>query len=756
VIHSHMDGDVIKVPITALICLGGNPKVGQSAEITPLSIRIVKGYTKVQCIAFGLLLASDNDITPESEKVLEPFANLLDKGWLLPVHVRTNMDAVASSYTNMMLSFRGGERQPPNVLQMSLRFSAIMETRSMQGLHSKDWSVEDRLRKVVQEFHSTNGMLQKWFLDEDKVQSILNMITATSAGSRELIANHLHKFKWSQSALTSELLRKPRWLLKAVPRGCQPHFKVLLTVTETSQEMFLALVFHQFHLKTRKVRPNQRPRCRLSAQDWDAYINFACIYAHVLKEASLLADAPDLETIKKAFLDLDYFEEIEAIIKAEPAGWTVKNLCLWTEMVQRETPATAMGVAVDEKTVEEKEEELENAAFASLKAKIANLGVALKDECAWTAFNAAKTKRASLAHVVEVQHAKEQNAKGLELVEKFCDASCMIQLVPDINNIAMDDLHYVAVIDFTKLGCIGQQDINQHAQWMSNVLAKNPLRAIGVVICPLLTGTAAGASLRFVASHAWRYQSLPDPLPSPLAENEYVAPVTKGQLTSNDQRKNYTDLQETAQWLSGGKHTIIYHATSYDAAWEKAAVQLSCPVIGLTMDLACHKLASKLLRSHLLEEWKRDSGMIKGARYVPDSPGLPDTVTPPDLLVCKEVEGKLTIPSDVRQKFLGDPLRSAEWKKLLKSFEKLHGTASTPAAAPSTPATAPATPAGSPATDASPWKHIFEGEPRTLTDLVAKYGEPSSTISAPGSSGFVIKVVEGPTFFCLCSSRWNI
>ena len=154
-----------------------------------------------------------------------------------------NMDAVASSYTNMMLGFRGGERQPPNVLQMSLRFSAIMETRSMQGLHSKDWSAEDRLRKVVQEFHSTNGMLQKWFLDEDKVHSILNMITATSAGSRELIANHLHKFKWSQSALTSELLRKPRWLLKAVPRGCQPHFKVLLTVTETSQEMFLALVY---------------------------------------------------------------------------------------------------------------------------------------------------------------------------------------------------------------------------------------------------------------------------------------------------------------------------------------------------------------------------------------------------------------------------------------------------------------------------------------------------------------------------------
>ena len=41
VIHSHMDGDVIKVPITALMCLGGNPKVGCSwlNNVTMLSIR---------------------------------------------------------------------------------------------------------------------------------------------------------------------------------------------------------------------------------------------------------------------------------------------------------------------------------------------------------------------------------------------------------------------------------------------------------------------------------------------------------------------------------------------------------------------------------------------------------------------------------------------------------------------------------------------------------------------------------------------
>ena len=40
-IHCHMDGDVIKVPITALMCLGGNPKVGCSwlNNVTMLSIR---------------------------------------------------------------------------------------------------------------------------------------------------------------------------------------------------------------------------------------------------------------------------------------------------------------------------------------------------------------------------------------------------------------------------------------------------------------------------------------------------------------------------------------------------------------------------------------------------------------------------------------------------------------------------------------------------------------------------------------------
>ena len=56
-----------------------------------------------------------------------------------------------------MLSYRGSERQPPNMLQLSLRSSLAMEERANQGLHPKDWPAEVRLRKIMEEFHQTKG-----------------------------------------------------------------------------------------------------------------------------------------------------------------------------------------------------------------------------------------------------------------------------------------------------------------------------------------------------------------------------------------------------------------------------------------------------------------------------------------------------------------------------------------------------------------------------------------------------------------------
>lgn len=85
----------------------------------------------------------------------------------------------------------------------------------------------------------------------------------------KVIRAHLHAHKWALSAFKAELLRRPRWLLGAVPKH-----KQTLTVDAQSQ--------------------NQRGRACLSNSDWDRYVNFACVFKSVMHEASLfiLGDLP--------------------------------------------------------------------------------------------------------------------------------------------------------------------------------------------------------------------------------------------------------------------------------------------------------------------------------------------------------------------------------------------------------------------------------------------------------------------------------
>ena len=43
-------------------------------------------------------------------------------------------------------------------------------------------------------------------------------------------------------------------------------------------------------------------------------------------------------------------------------------------------------------------------------------------------------------------------------------------------------MHFLAVVDFTKLGTFSQQNINAHAQWLAHILGKNPLRNLSCVL----------------------------------------------------------------------------------------------------------------------------------------------------------------------------------------------------------------------------------------------------------------------------------
>ena len=213
------------------------------------------------------------------------------------------MDSVQQSFLNMTLSLRGAERQPPNVLQQALRFSAVMTLRSSQGIHAADLNAEARLRRVVQEYHESPGFLAKWALDEERIMAILHVITGTTEGTREAMRGHLNIHKWSQSALNTELLRRPRWLLGACPKNLPDNWKRLMTVSGKSQEMFMQLMFSQFQTRCRKVRPNQRARVRLSGADWDQYVNYSCIMAAVMEEGQKLSAAQDgwEVQVKKAF-----------------------------------------------------------------------------------------------------------------------------------------------------------------------------------------------------------------------------------------------------------------------------------------------------------------------------------------------------------------------------------------------------------------------------------------------------------------------
>ena len=89
--------------------------------------------------------------------------------------VAIGMNKDQQSFRNMSLSFRGAERQAPSVLQMALRFSQIMDR---QG-SATSGNTETRLKKVIKQFNSSEGLHVRHQIDADKERSILNLIIGT-------------------------------------------------------------------------------------------------------------------------------------------------------------------------------------------------------------------------------------------------------------------------------------------------------------------------------------------------------------------------------------------------------------------------------------------------------------------------------------------------------------------------------------------------------------------------------------------------
>ena len=185
------------------------------------------------------------------------------------------IDEASRSFKNVALSYRGAERQAPNGLQLALTMSSIMELRMKSQEHPQAWTTEERLRAVVN--------------DEDKFKGILNLISGATCHTRDLIAAHLHHNKWAYSAFSVEQFKSQRWLLGSAPKMAVCAMRKALVVTEEAQSLHIQLVVKTFADEGRKLRPSARSRKRLTAEQWERYCDFACVYAAVIAEGRQLS-----------------------------------------------------------------------------------------------------------------------------------------------------------------------------------------------------------------------------------------------------------------------------------------------------------------------------------------------------------------------------------------------------------------------------------------------------------------------------------
>ena len=82
-------------------------------------------------------------------------------------------------------------------------------------------NTEQRLKSVEAAFHSTDGIIGRWHIDDDKHRAIHNLLIGTSPDSRKIITSHLNFFKWKESAFNADLLKSTRWLINATPKGAE-------------------------------------------------------------------------------------------------------------------------------------------------------------------------------------------------------------------------------------------------------------------------------------------------------------------------------------------------------------------------------------------------------------------------------------------------------------------------------------------------------------------------------------------------------
>ena len=132
-------------------------------------------------------------------------------------------------------------------------------------------------------------------------------------------------------------------------------------------------------------------------------------------------------------------------------------------------------------------------------------------------------------------------------------------------------------------------------------------------------------------------------------------------------------------------------------------------------------------------------------KYKPqlDEDAAPAVPEPPTLKICTMVDDTLNLPRAVRSEWLGDPVRSPEWKKLLVEFDRVFASSGD---APEESSAVVAA-AVEPDANAQPfdWASLFPDEPRDAAAFHAKYRNSAVFQSAAWCPEVCLYVVDTST-----------
>ena len=191
---------------------------------------------------------------------------------------------------------------------------------------------------------------------------------------------------------------------------------------------------------------------------------------------------------------------------------------------------------------------------------------------------------------------------------------------------------------------------------------------------------------------------------------------------------------------------MVVNGSLYDGCLEKACLKLGCATVSHTDRQNAFQMALTLTKNHLIELWRSREGVMSDRlpKYKPqvDEDAMPAVPEQPSLKICTMVDDTLNLPRAVRSEWLGDPVRSPEWKKLLIEFDRAFASPGGPAEESSA-----VTEASEPAANAQPfdWAALFPDEPRDAAAFHTKYRNSAVFQSAAWCPEMCLYVVDTST-----------